>query len=673
MKTPSIKTIKRSLRFPVFFLCLALAGFPSPAAAGNGTTISGLQTGVNSTAQLDEILLKIRSYEEGTNDEWMMSLREAVDALRQDPMARKTCELRLAAFLAEKSTHAATMAVCRHLRMIGTADSVPALKNLLAESRTADAARYALEKIEGPEAAWALLDAAQGAEGTRLAGLFSSIGARRMNEAVPQLQKGLTDRDPTVVTTAITALGHIGTTDSAKALASFLRTADDVRHTEAAGALLETTLLHSRSGGDSESLFSLLMNETMPSPVRRAAFREWMLSLPVEKAREHIARTLGDRDAVFSSPALDLVPQLFTAETVSGILPFFSEMAAGQQVQFLAGLTAFPVNDIRSLAEKALSQTEPAVRIQALRTLSVTGGPDTVFLVAALAAESRGEIQAEARRCLISIPGEAVDRTVWKGLMENKDAVLLQEELLRALSGRRIYEGKPAAFLFLRSPDPSLRREAVRACRMLCLPSDLPKLLDILLEYENDADRGNLGGVIALIAGQESDPLQKGDLVAKRFIQAEKTGDRETLLEVLGKIGDDSKLPLLRQALTDGEPVLRETAVRALCGWPNDTPFFDVMAVAETPGNPTQRVLAIRGAVRMIGLNPYRSPEGAVLQLKRCLEWADRPEEKIAVLGILPTFASPGGLELALRLENDPQVGKEAALAAEKIRTTLQK
>ncbi|MBU4202606.1 MAG: hypothetical protein KKD59_01390, partial [Acidobacteria bacterium] len=60
MKTPSIKTIKRSLRFPVFFLCLALAGFPSPAAAGNGTTISGLQTGVNSTAQLDEILLKIR-------------------------------------------------------------------------------------------------------------------------------------------------------------------------------------------------------------------------------------------------------------------------------------------------------------------------------------------------------------------------------------------------------------------------------------------------------------------------------------------------------------------------------------------------------------------------------------------------------------------------------------
>jgi hypothetical protein len=97
------------------------------------------------------------------------------------------------------------------------------------------------------------------------------------------------------------------------------------------------------------------------------------------------------------------------------------------------------------------------------------------------------------------------------------------------------------------------------------------------------------------------------------------------------------------------------------------------MAVAETPGNPTQRVLAIRGAIRMIGLNPYRSPKGAVLQLKKCLEWADRPEEKIAVLGILPVFASLEGLDLAQSLENDPRVGKEAALASEKIRKALQK
>ncbi|MCJ7681113.1 MAG: HEAT repeat domain-containing protein, partial [Candidatus Aminicenantes bacterium] len=503
--------------------------------------------------------------------------------------------------------------------------------------------------------------------------LFSSIGARRMNEAVPLLVKGLSDKDPAVALTAITALGHIGTIDSAKALTSFLQTSRDTRHTEAARALLETARLHSRSGGNSEALFSLLMNESMPLPVRQAAYRDWMQSLPVEKAKKHIILTLRDQDSIFIYPTLDLVPQIFTDETVSVILPLYSGMTSVQQVRFLAGLTTFPVNDVRSLAEKALSQTEPSVRIQALRTLSVIGGPDTVFIVAGLAAESRGDIQSEARRCLSSIPGEAADRTIWKGLMENKDAVLMQEELLRALSGRRIYEAKPAALLFLRSPDPSLRREAVRACRTLCRPVDVPKLLDILLAYENDADKDNLGGVIALIAGQESDPLRKGDLVAERFSLAEKTGDRETLLAVLGKIGDDSKLPLLRQVMRDGESVLKETAVRALCEWPNDTPFFDVMAVAETPGNPTQRVLAIRGAIRMIGLNPYRSPKGAVLQLKRCLEWADRSEEKIAVLGILPIFASPEGLDLAQSLENDPQVGKEATLAAEKIRKALQK
>ena len=645
--------------YPLFVLvlCLFFTGFHVSAA---------------DNSELDNILLKIRSYEEGTNDEWMLTLRRAVDAMRQDPASKKACELKLSAFLSEKATPTAKMAVCRHLRMIGTADSVPALKTLLKDDKTADAARYALEKIQGPEAAKALLEAAQGAEGNKLAGLFSSIGARRMREAVPLLKKGLSSPHADVVHAALNSLGNIGTADAAKTILAYLQTAKTHQREAAAGALLDTALRLTPSGERSEDLFSQLMSDTMPPPVRLAAFRGWIVSLPAERAREQIIQILKEKNSLFTEPALDLVPRIFTAETISALLPLFFEMTPSLQVRYLAGLTAFPEKDVRLLAEKALSQTEPPVRIQAMRTLSVIGGPSSVPLLVKIAAESQGEIQAEARLCLSSIPEETVDLTMIKNLLENKEGPL-QREYLRAVSERRIAEGKEAALSFLRSPDSSLRREAVRACRTLCVPTDLPVMLDILLEYDRDTDRDNLGSAIAIIAGKETDPLQRGDLVAERFRQSDTIGDRAALLEVLGKIGDDSELPLLRRALSNADPFLKEAAVRALCIWPNDTPLFDVMEIAASTGNKTLRVLSLRGAVRMIGLNPYRSPKEAVQHLKKCLERTERPEEKIAILGVLPTFVSHEALEMALSLENDSQVGKEAALAAEKIRKALEK
>jgi hypothetical protein len=73
----------------------------------------------------------------------------------------------------------------------------------------------------------------------------------------------------------------------------------------------------------------------------------------------------------------------------------------------------------------------------------------------------------------------------------------------------------------------------------------------------------------------------------------------------------------------------------------------------------------------MIGLEPYRAPEGAVASLREALALAERPEERRLVLSVLPSFACPEALALAEELAGSPEIASEARVAAELIREEL--
>ena len=76
-------------------------------------------------------------------------------------------------------TEAGRAFLCKMLAWVGSAKSVPALAALVRETKTADAARTALEIIPGPEASAALRDALASLAGNAKAGLIGSIAARR--------------------------------------------------------------------------------------------------------------------------------------------------------------------------------------------------------------------------------------------------------------------------------------------------------------------------------------------------------------------------------------------------------------------------------------------------------------------------------------------------------------
>jgi hypothetical protein len=218
---------------------------------------------------------------------------------------------------------------------------------------------------------------------------------------------------------------------------------------------------------------------------------------------------------------------------------------------------------------------------------------------------------------------------------------------------------------------PELRSRAAAALRNVAVTADIPDLLGLLLALEDETARESLQDTVAAVARTNPRPLLRGDVAEAMLAEEKDPKKRVDLLRVLGKTGDDTALVLVRRALADPDEAVADAAVRALADWPTGTARDDVTEVARTSLNLNHRVLAVRALVRMIGLEPYRAPEGAASDLLNVLALTPRPEEKKLVLGMLVRFPCVKALKTAESLLSDQSVAPEARLAADRIRRAL--
>ena len=208
----------------------------------------------------------------------------AVIAAHGDAAAEKALEARLAAVLKTDAPRAAKDYVCRKLVMIGTAESVPALAALLPDKDLSHMARYALERIQAPEAGKAMRDALPKLSGAVKIGTIGSLGVRRDAQSVPALAVLLTDADKAAACAAAAALGIIGTSEAGKALVGFVKTAPEgvkAAATDASLACAERLLADGKKA-EAIVLYKSFVGPDQPKHVRLAATRG-MLSVAGKK------------------------------------------------------------------------------------------------------------------------------------------------------------------------------------------------------------------------------------------------------------------------------------------------------------------------------------------------------------------------------------------------------
>lgn len=168
---------------------------------------------------LDAAFAALATFDWGGDPTPLSDIESRVREAAADVTLAGELEPRLAGLLASSAPLAAKAFACRQLRLIGTARSVPTLAGLLADPDLSHLGRFALERIDGPEAGEALREAVPRVGDELAIGMISSLASRRDEAAVPLLASLLNGPEPLAVA-AVLALGRIGTPAAARLLAA---------------------------------------------------------------------------------------------------------------------------------------------------------------------------------------------------------------------------------------------------------------------------------------------------------------------------------------------------------------------------------------------------------------------------------------------------------------------
>ena len=628
---------------------------PAPAAAA-------------APASLDAILKQVALYDGGIESAAVWQLRDYVYARKDDAAGRAECEAKLLAFLKTPASLVARTIASRHLRLIAGETAIPALQAMLTDDKTADLALYALQGIAGAAAERALVQALGVTTGATKIAIVVALGERRSAEVVPALVPLL--QQPALAGPAAIALGRIGGDAATSALGSAYGGASGALKATIAGALIETASGF-ELGGQSMPIYERLASDTtLPAPQRRAAMMGRIMSSA--DVRQAVLGMLGSQDPLAQEAAIARVSVAFFPDTIGKVCAALPGLPDSTKVQLIAALAGYPDGPVAPAVTSELASKTPAVRMAAFRTLGAVGGPAAVRPLAEAAAGSKGAEQTAARAAIGSLKGRAVDEAI-VALLGQKPSDDLAGELLLAVGDRRIYPAKPLVAAAVASPSPAIRAQALKALRGIGTPSDMPAVLDLLLGGSEESDRAEAERTVVALA-QKIDNLDgRSNTVTSRLAAEKRPEARVRLVGLLALIGDPSALPVLRTLTGDDDLEVRDAAVRAVASWPTPAAREDLLKLARESRNQTNRLLAIGGLVRVIGLDKYRDPQAAVADLKEAAALSWRPEEQKLILGAVTKFPCQAALDLASGFLKEPDVKAEAQSAVKTIAARLKK
>jgi len=660
-------TTKRQTTFAALLIAVSLGLAALPAAAQMNEQAKRDMTLI--VEPLDLILRDLQTFDFKDVGP-LMRLRASVFARKDDPRQKQEAEGALLKFVQGSPAPGGLMAACRALRLIGGPASVPVLAALVLKPETTDPARYALERIPGPEADQALLAALDQTKGDLRRGVVFSLGARGSAGAVPALSRLAGGSDTTIAGDAVKALGKTGGAEAIKSLTGLLGKASAPLKAELASALLMAAegALDAGNKGAAATVYDQVLAANVPEISRQAAFKGSIAAAADPQGL--ILKALNGKDAALYAPALGQVAGHFGAREIGRVADLMDRLPGPAQIQLTAVLAKYPAETVRAYLLKAAESPSLDLRLAALRSIAAAGDGKSVLFLATRAARTAGVEQEAARDTLARLRGTDVDHAVLEHLTKASDDAI-RAELVQTASARRIAAAKPALVELVKTGPSALKTRAASAIRTIASQGDIPGLLDLLGGLEDETARESMEDTIAAVARTNPRELARAGEVKARLSVEKDVRKRADLLRVLGKIGDDSVLATVRDALNDADAAIVDAAVRALADWPTVTARDDVLAVAQSSQVLNHRVLAIRAYVRMVGLEPYRNPEGATADLAKALALSTRPEEKKLVLGTLGRFPCATSLRTAESLLGDATVAAEAKAAADRIRRAL--
>ncbi|MCP4589701.1 MAG: hypothetical protein GY842_03060, partial [bacterium] len=273
---------------------------------------------------------------------------------------------------------------CFKLRIIGTAQSVPALANLLGEERLSHAARNTLEGMPCSEAGEALRNVLATSSGLTKVGLIDSLGWRRDPQAVPLLAPLMSDADAVIASAAVLALGRIGTPAAAEVLARALSDSDAEVRRAVAEACLDCA---DRLGGEDPTraaqMYRAVLDSDLPGHLRGAALKGLAAQKPTIS---DLAASLKSEDRQLQIAAVAVVRDIHERQALEAVASSMSELPASAQTLLIHALADRGDGAALDAVTTACDSDDRGVRTAALAPLGALGNADSVPLLLQAAA-----------------------------------------------------------------------------------------------------------------------------------------------------------------------------------------------------------------------------------------------------------------------------------------------
>ena len=566
-------------------------------------------------------------------------------------------------------------AACAELKRIGTARSVPALAELLADTDLSHSARYALESMPAPEAGLALIEALEKTTGLTLAGIIHSLGRRREASAVPKITGFLAASDPNVARAAAAALGRIG---GARAVGALFAALSDIRTTQPRNAILDALLeaaSQALAEGDRDqgsAVFEKLYRIPVPEHIRAAAYlglitaaaRSWALELMT-------TAILGD-DVPIRTAALEMAREIEGPEVAQVLCGALEIVEPPIQVALIEALRQRGDKEAAPVIAPMAKSSDLEVRVAALGALGDLGDDKAVAILLKSAGSVDEAEKRAARQALLLLQHGDVTSALISHLRSGQPAA--QAEAGRALAGRGDKEAVADLMAAAKKGSDSARQAAFLTLGQLADTPHIAPLVRLVVEAKDETTRAQARDALRTVFQRlhswgvrvDAEPIVAG-------LGGGVSLARAALLQAASVLSDSRIRTALRSALSDRDESLREAAMLALCETHDPELLPDMLDLANQAVDLGQRVQAVRGYIRLATDRESSELTDATRldALRRILPTTTRPEEKWLLLAGLAKTPDPQALEIALAMLEDASTRAEAAQAVIEISAGL--
>ncbi len=556
------------------------------------------------------------------------------------------------------------------LNIVGSNRSIPTLAGLLTQETLAHMACNILEKLPGHPASQALMKGLTRCEGRLKIQIITVLGTRGDNCAVSALTPLLTGSNTDVANATAMALGRIGSADAMSALRKFKQNATDVTQNAATDACLHLAEQLAAQGKTDLAVaqFKWLAALDKRDHVQAAVLNGLVTADPDNGTKTLLAALdtdaadqgmLGARIAGRSqNPAMtSLLTKALGSKTKTGRIHTLKAL------EYRADVTAKPA------VIEALSDADADVRLAALTTLIRIAQAADVDILLERTAQGSEEEQAKASKALEMCADPAMNATLVKRLVTARPAS--QVFIIETLGRRHYTQGVSELMSLTKAREPLVRQAALDYVGQFGTGEHVADLIEVLNKTKRSSAIEAVEKAMSRVVGRSQDR----DLTAGQLVKAAKTDSipmRCVLLRILGNLGGSQALAVLRQAQQDSNAEISACALNTLLrDWPDASATKDLMDIAKNTDDRIQRILALRGLVRVTQTESAGSTPTRLMIYQQAYALAQRPDEKRLILSGVGHLAHTNALAFVTERLSDNSIRAEAEVAAVQIAKAL--